>query len=350
MVKHRLLAAFVVLMLAAGCSSSNPDSAREAAPPGPTTTSLAPALASAKGWLAYQIKAGAQDRIWLTHPDGSDDHQAFLDLPGRTLHPDFSHNGKLAFDHQLSDPYGTDNVYVANADGKGAQLVATCKPPTCIQRWYPAWSPDNKQLAVATASGLPIGDNPPPRMGIAIINLAKGTVVPLLDHSSKTGQDMMPRWSPDGRQLVFYRWRGHPEGPDPEAALFLVNVDGSGLHQLTPWKLRRGDPDWSPDGSRIVCATRPPTAYVDAGPSDLYVLRPDGSGLRALTNNGPTGPRATQPRFTPDGTAILHVRTGGQDWNVPPKHLYLLDLTTGNDTPYLTSKDISTRPTLQPTL
>jgi hypothetical protein len=30
MVKHRLLAAFVVLMLAAGCSSSNPDSAREA--------------------------------------------------------------------------------------------------------------------------------------------------------------------------------------------------------------------------------------------------------------------------------------------------------------------------------
>ena len=128
-----------------------------------------------------------------------------------------------------------------------------------------------------------------------------------------------------------------------------MNVDGSGLHQLTPWKLRCGDPDWSPDGSRIACATRPPTDYVEAGPSELYVLRPDGSGLHALTNNGPNGPRATQPRFTPDGTAILHVRTDNQDWNLPPKHLYLLDLTTGNDTRYLTSKDISTRPTLQPT-
>jgi dipeptidyl aminopeptidase/acylaminoacyl peptidase len=61
-----------------------------------------------------------------------------------------------------------------------------------------------------------------------------------------------------------------------------------------------------------------------------------------------TGPRATHPRFTPDGTAILHVRTGNQDWNLPPKLLYVLDLTTGNDTRYLTSKDISTRPTLQP--
>ena len=349
MVKHRLLAACAVLMLAAGCASSNPDSAPEAAPPSPPTTSLPPALASANGWLAYQVKAGAQDRIWLMHPDGSDDHQAVPDLPGRTLHPDFSRDGRLAFDHQLADPYGTDNVYVANADGTGARLVATCKPPQCIQHWYPAWSPDSKQLAVATAGGLPAGDSPPPRMGIAIIDLAKGTVRPLLDHSSKTGQDMMPRWSPDGRKLVFYRWRGEPEGPDAEAALFLVNVDGSGLHQLTPWALGCGDPDWSPDGSRIACATRPPTDYVEAGPSELYVLRPDGSGLRALTSNGPTGPRATHPRFTPDGTAILHVRTGSQDWNLPPKHIYLLDLATGNDLPYLTSKDISTRPTLQPT-
>jgi Tol biopolymer transport system component len=88
---------------------------------------------------------------------------------------------------------------------------------------------------------------------------------------------------------------------------------------------------------------------VEAGPSELYVLRPDGSGLRALTRNGPDGPRATHPRFTPDGTAILHVRTGGQDWNMPPKHIYILDLATGKDVPYLTSKDIYTRPTLQPT-
>ena len=88
----------------------------------------------------------------------------------------------------MSDRYGTDNVYVANADGSGAHLVAACKPPQCIQRCYPAWSPDSKQLAVATAGGLPTGDNPPPRMGIAIIDPAKGTVRPVLDHSSDPGR------------------------------------------------------------------------------------------------------------------------------------------------------------------
>jgi hypothetical protein len=64
----------------------------------------------------------------------------------------------------------------------------------------------------------------------------------------------------------------------------------------------------------------------------------------------PRGDRTTRHPSTlhPDGTAILHVRTGNQDWNLPPKLLYVLDLTTGNDTRYLTSKDISTRPTLQP--
>ena len=62
---------------------------------------LAPALASAKGWLAYQMKAGTQDRVWLMHPDGSDDHQAFPNLPGRTLHPDFSGVARQCLEQRL---------------------------------------------------------------------------------------------------------------------------------------------------------------------------------------------------------------------------------------------------------
>jgi Tol biopolymer transport system component len=77
-------------------------------------------------------------------------------------------------------------------------------------------------------------------------------------------------------------------------------------------------------------------------------MRPDGSQLRALTNNGPDGPRAAHSRFTPDGKAILYVRAATQDWTQPPRQVYALDLAAGQSAPVLTKRDVYTRPVLQP--
>jgi Tol biopolymer transport system component len=76
-------------------------------------------------------------------------------------------------------------------------------------------------------------------------------------------------------------------------------------------------------------------------------MRPDGSQLHALTENGPTGPRAGHARFTPDGKAILYVRAATQDWQAPPRQIYALDLASGQQVPVLTKRDIYTRPALQ---
>jgi Tol biopolymer transport system component len=76
-------------------------------------------------------------------------------------------------------------------------------------------------------------------------------------------------------------------------------------------------------------------------------MRPDGSQLRPLTNNGPNGSRTAHARFTPDGKAILFVRAATQDWTQPPRQIYALDLATGQDLPVLTNRDIYTRPVLQ---
>src|SRR5919108_1282876 len=59
-------------------------------------------------------------------------------------------------------------------------------------------------------------------------------------------------WSPDAKRLAFSGGRTRPE------EIFVVNVDGSGVKQLTrpPRKRRRTDddwfenPSWSPDGKR----------------------------------------------------------------------------------------------------
>jgi Tol biopolymer transport system component len=340
-----------LLLLAAACSGGGGGGDRDAGAPAPTTRPLPASLAAAKGWLAYSTFVGDNDRIHLTRVDGSQDHQAFSELPGEAIRADFSHDGQLAFEYRPPD--GATNVYVAKADGSGARVIAKCVWGKC-ERGFPAWSPDSKYLATTADLGKPdlARDRPPPEFAIGIIDLATQQVRYILKHPSRQWQPGLPRWSPDGRKLVFYGWRASKdrpfeESPDAEAAVFTVNVDGSGLKQLTPWKLRCGDPDWSPDGSTIICTTHPAGDF-DVGQGEIYAMRPDGSQLRALTNNGPNGPRAGHARFTPDGKAILYVRATTQDWQAPPRQIYALDLTAGQEMPVLTKRDIYTRPVLQP--
>jgi TolB protein len=313
----------------------------------PAAENLPGSLASSKGWLAYSTFIGRVDRIHLTRIDGSEDHQIVPELPGEVIRADFSRDGRLAFE-QLP-PDGAANVYVANADGTDPRMIAECKIDEC-EHEFPAWSPDGKYLATHTALGRgPIEG--PAEFAIGIIEVATQQVRLILRHPAEQFQEQLIRWSPDGRKLVFYRWRPaegqRDESPDAEAAVFTVNIDGTGLKQLTPWTMRCGDPDWSSDGSTILCTTHPPGDF-DFGRGNIYTLKPDGSDLRALTKNGDTGPRAGHARFTPDGKTILYARAATSDWFNSPRHLHAINLSTAQDVPVLTQRDIYTRPALQP--
>ena len=74
-------------------------------------------------------------------------------------------------------------------------------------------------------------------------------------------------------------------------------------------------------------------------------IRPDGSGMRALTSHGEDGPRATQPQWTPDGEAILYTRA---NQSLTTRHVWAIDRTGGKDAPVLTEESAYTQPALQP--
>jgi Tol biopolymer transport system component len=114
-----------------------------------------------------------------------------------------------------------------------------------------------------------------------------------------------PAWSPDGKRLVFEVQNLATAAPPNRRAIFIVNVDGSGLRQLTDWSLNGGDhPDWSPDGRRILFRAVS-TAESHAG--NLYTIAPDGSRLTQVTHYPPRK-TVLLGSFSPDGQWIVFSR------------------------------------------
>jgi Tol biopolymer transport system component len=94
----------------------------------------------------------------------------------------------------------------------------------------------------------------------------------------------------------------HPLGP---SNIYTVEPDGSGLVQLTHDAFTQDkQPAWSPDGSRI--------AFVHGGefpPTNLYLMNADGSGQVQLTHGDQY---QNSPTWSPDGSRIAIAR-GGND-------------------------------------
>ena len=102
---------------------------------------------------------------------------------------------------------------------------------------------------------------------------------------------LLPRWSPDGKQIVFYAL-----SPGQKSKLYLVSTDGGAPSELMPGDSEdEWDPTWSPDGTRI--AFGGPTSNPDHG-IRIHDLKTQ-QVLTVPASNG-----LFSPRWSPDGRYI----------------------------------------------
>lgn len=219
---------------------------------------------------------------------------------GQTTHVDVSVNCPPFLSNAIvyvSDAFGFGEVMVSRTDGSRQTRLTTDQAVYAV----PAISPDGKSIAVASHLGGAWN-------AIYVLDRFGSNRAKLVGRNSFDGS---PAWSPDGTRLAFRSELAGPYGN--YGRIFVVNTDGTGLHQLTPETpdyTYDDSPSWSPDGSRLL--------YSHSGA--LYVINVDGTSPTSLGVGG------SDASWSPDGSRIAYAAYTG---NV--EHLYVVDANGTNN-------------------
>ena len=173
-------------------------------------------------------------------------------------------------------------LWVADADGEGAQS-ALASPEPIIS---PAWSPNGAQLAyVSFESRKPV---------IYAHDVASGKRRLLANFR---GSNSAPAWSPDGRQIVATLSR------DGGSQLYAIDANGGEPRRLTQSSSIDTEPAFSPDGKLIYFVSD------RGGAPQIYRMSASGANPERVTF---TGTYNISPAISPDGRWLAYVsRVGG---------------------------------------
>ena len=237
-------------------------------------------------------------------------------------------DGQIVFSRSLSSTTEDFAVVTVNPDGTRVQqvttgecphwspdgsLIATCgapdgsaamiinpdtgtirelfPPDLTLHLACPVWSPDAKRLACGQFDQAA----DPSRDGMYTIRSSDGGGLRRITSGNPGGLDEPGDYSPDGSQIVFGRTDA-ARSANANHALFVVNLNGTGLHQISPWGSgTEADGSWSPNGNWILFDSK----------GSLYVVHPDGTGLAKIPLATSGISRAFGPGWSPDGTKIV---------------------------------------------
>ena len=214
--------------------------------------------------------------ILMMDANGQNAKVLFSDPERSALAPEWSRDGtRIAFGlgQFFQNQTGPARADIATIDAEGGQLKILTDSTANVG--FPSWSPDGKFIVFRKAG-------------------AGGNALEIIDIATKARRTLItgpahynfPSWSPTSNIIAFTA----DSGGDYE--IWTINADGSGLRRLTRAAGNDAHNSWSPDGKWIAFASarggfKDEALLHPANPQpygEIYVMRADGSGVRALTD------------------------------------------------------------------
>jgi TolB protein len=258
----------------------NPDGTHERRVQGPTDTVECPKWFSDGAHIAACGSPVGLSRI--VNPDdgtfrdvGTQDPAVFN--PCGIPSPD----GKLLLCETFSDDGSQNGIHlIRSSDGGGLQQLTSNPGGDDVPG---SWSPDGNRIVFQR-----FGSDS--YEGVFVVNV-NGTGPKQILPPTTSANCCAFDWSPQGNEIVFARHVSR----DVHSSIWIVHSDGSDLHEVNvqPSTACGGansdptadgcfDPSWSPDGKKIVFA-KGQNGDVDA---NIYTVNVDGTGLTQVTHTG----------------------------------------------------------------
>ncbi len=254
--------------------------------------------------IAYTSKETGKVEIYSFNSEGKSTKKSTHENGGYAA---WSPDGKHIAFYSKYDDKKTWSIHTMTSNGKNRKRLTDVK-----NKWdnSPTWSPDGNKIAFArayrnaanvwqyeiwimnsdgtdqkqiiglegggpyfTSDGRILFHSQPNPSEIFIANIDGSNLIQLTNNKT---EDWHPEVSPDNTQIAFMSNRG--EGVHQ---IYTMNIDGSNQKRLTSQDFDCWYPSWSPDGSQLI--------FVSGDPKkgrQIYIMNKNGSEIRKIINGG----------------------------------------------------------------
>jgi TolB protein len=165
---------------------------------------------------------------------------------------------------------GSKEIYIADYDGENQRRITV----GFNLNISPTWSPDARALVYTSYKQCTAGRGCAPGLPNIFVQHIYESLGPQ-ELTSNSGQNFLPVWSPDGTRIAFASNRDQPGGSD----IYVMNPDGSGVKRLTTGRgVINITPTWSPTGNQIAFTSD------RTGSKQIWTMDADGLSQRQLTH------------------------------------------------------------------